>query len=599
MKCSNRKNNGTNFVVTLRRITKIFLVNHTGLFIVAVILSLLNAIFQSVSILAYKELFSVIENSLVHGKSINKCMENILIVLFVELGIIVVQFFYEFYINEKAHGKIIGTVRAMVNAKLTKVPYKNFEDAKLFDQIDKAYNSIDDGIKSATSILVAVSYYVPFFIFITVYFGIYDLLLILMLLFTFVPLLIGYKLSGKVIIKNENAITNIRRRMDYAKKCIVSREYYKETRTLGATEHFIDTYYDNAQAFNKENMKKQKKLFSIDFIGRVLRAAGYILVFLVMFFSLVKGRIDIAVFGAVFISIEKINGIAAELFDTLGGSYQNAIKAGFIFDIIDLPIKEGTTENLPKNGEIVISDVNYKYPTGDKYVLKNINLHINKGECIAIVGENGSGKTTFTKVLMGLLEVSSGKVLYDGKNINDYSYESITDEVTGIFQNYQRYKMSCKDNITISNSFTEDAQKIDEVINKVELNEKISKMDHGLGTMLSKEFNGIDLSGGEWQSLSIARGIYKVHDLIILDEPTSAIDPLEETRLYHLFKKIFENKTVILVTHRLGAARLADRVLVMDRGQIVEDGSHESLINKNGLYAIYWEMQKKWYEVVD
>lgn len=228
----------------------------------------------------------------------------------------------------------------------------------------------------------------------------------------------------------------------------------------------------------------------------------------------------------------------------------------------------------------------------DKKALHTINLTIHPNETLAIVGQNGSGKTTLCRLIMGLYEASEGEVTCGDIPVKQLNYEN----TSAVFQNYCRYKWTVQENLIISQMSkpTSDAM----LMNSCEEAGVILKDESftdGLNTMLGRDFDGIELSGGQWQRIAIARGLYRTSDLIILDEPTAAIDPLEETRLYNDFAKLCDAKTAIIVTHRLGSAKIADRIIVMKDGGIVQDGTHSQLIHMDGEYKNMYESQEKWY----
>jgi len=213
------------------------------------------------------------------------------------------------------------------------------------------------------------------------------------------------------------------------------------------------------------------------------------------------------------------------------------------------------------------------------------------------VGENGAGKTTLVRLMTGLFLPTSGTVRLDGADTRDVSAGSVYRGISGVFQKYQRYKMTLTDNVGISDvGRTDGPVAMDAALAKAEVDSgDAGSFPDGLETMLSREFDGVDLSGGQWQRIAIARGFYRAPDMIVLDEPTAAIDPLEETAVYRKFSELSRDKTAVLVTHRLGAARIADRILVMDGGRLTEQGTHEELLLRDGLYARMYRAQAQWY----
>ncbi|MCG8499181.1 MAG: ABC transporter ATP-binding protein/permease, partial [Firmicutes bacterium] len=215
------------------------------------------------------------------------------------------------------------------------------------------------------------------------------------------------------------------------------------------------------------------------------------------------------------------------------------------------------------------------------------------------VGENGAGKSTLIRLMTGIYKPTEGTVHICKCDTRKTSMRVLFQGTSGVFQNYQRYKLSLKDNIAISDlGKAENQEDIEKCLREVGLESKQPDFKDGLNTMLSTEFEGIDLSGGQWQRIAIARGIYRQNEVIVLDEPTSAIDPMEEMRLYKSFSEISHGKLAVIATHRLGSARIADRIVVLDKGSIAEMGTHEELMANRGKYAEMFKKQASWYESV-
>ena len=229
-------------------------------------------------------------------------------------------------------------------------------------------------------------------------------------------------------------------------------------------------------------------------------------------------------------------------------------------------------------------------------MLHGISLSIAQGETIAVVGETGAGKSTLMKLLLGLYLPTSGQVLIGGMDTSQIQSKDIYKNSSAVFQDYQRYRATLQGNISVSQpQCNVSIEKIKDACTQAELDSSSANFSDGLKTILSREFGGTDLSGGQWQRVAIARGLYRIHNIIVLDEPTAAIDPIEETNLYRQFARLAKGKTAIIVTHRLGSARIADRIVVLKDGSIDDIGTHEQLIARQGFYAQLFRAQAKWY----
>lgn len=270
----------------------------------------------------------------------------------------------------------------------------------------------------------------------------------------------------------------------------------------------------------------------------------------------------------------------------------------YYFEIIntnnDMTYGEKTLD-LSKEFEIEFRDVCFRYPGSEFYILENINLKICNGEHIAVVGRNGSGKTTFIKLLCRLYDVDKGAILINGINIKEYSKESLQKLYSVVFQDFRLFAISIYDNILANSEF--DREKFLRCLEQADINSRVQKMSEKENTYLYKSINaqGIDISGGEEQKLALARALYKDSALFILDEPTAALDPIAENEIYEKFNSITKNKTTIYISHRLSSCIFCDRIIVFDSTNLIEEGNHEELLKKGGKYSELWNSQSKYY----
>ncbi len=248
--------------------------------------------------------------------------------------------------------------------------------------------------------------------------------------------------------------------------------------------------------------------------------------------------------------------------------------------------------------EFEFQNVSFKYPGHDEYVLKNINFKINSGMNLAIVGINGAGKTSFIKLIMKLYEPTEGRILLNGVDIKKYNREAYYKIFSPVFQNVECFALPVYQNISFADKKETDMDRIDRVLKKSGLDEKINSYEHGSRTNLLKIFDekGIDLSGGERQRLAMARALYKDGKVIILDEPTAALDALAEDRMYREFESMVGKKTSIFISHRLGSTQFCDKIAMFEDGRIVEEGTHEELMRWNKKYAYMFNIQSKYYK---
>lgn len=251
-----------------------------------------------------------------------------------------------------------------------------------------------------------------------------------------------------------------------------------------------------------------------------------------------------------------------------------------------------------ENYEFTFENVSFKYPGHDKYVLKNVNLTIKNGMKLAIVGVNGAGKTTFIKLMMKLYEPTAGRILLNGVDIKEYDREEYFKIFSPVFQNVECFAMPIYQNISFTDEEHTDIDKVNKVLEQSGLKEKIDTYEDGIYTNLLKIFDekGIDLSGGERQRLAMARALYKGGKVVILDEPTAALDALAEDRMYREFENMIQKKTSVFISHRLGSTRFCDKIAMFEDGAIVEEGTHDELMNKNGKYAYMFQIQSQYYK---
>lgn len=333
----------------------------------------------------------------------------------------------------------------------------------------------------------------------------------------------------------------------------------------------------------------------ITLMGEVLSFCAYVFVGIKALYGMISIGNVVAYASAITLFSQKIN----EFISTYANiSLRNNYLDNY-FEYLNLQTKHtyGDLE-LDANEEIEIEfkDLSFAYPNQNNLILKNINLKITKGKKIAIVGANGAGKTTLIKLLCRLYQPTSGDIYINGRPISEYSKEACYQLFSVVFQDFKLFSYSIKNNV--ASGLEVDEEKVWDSLEKAGLKEQVQKMEDGLDTIIYQRNrkNGVEISGGEAQKLAIARALYKDAPLVILDEPTAALDPKSEAEIYEKFKDLVHHKTAIFISHRMSSCKFCDEIVVLDDGEIKEIGNHQELLNQNGIYKKMWNAQAKYYQ---
>ena len=494
--------------------------------------------------------------------------------------------------------RIDGRLSMKYHEKMGRIAPEKFEDTQMLDFLNKAKQGKSNSIWFVLSIFLVFTYYLPYYAVMSVYLSSVRPVLSVSLLLVFLPTVFTQFLRAKLYAKLEDSTAPVRREVDYYEKCITSQEYLKETRNLGAFAVFYDLYRKKTGKLNQLSFAVSVKSNAIEFLMKFISLLGYLGVLGILFLSLMRREISVGMFAAVFSSVGFMFSFMEELVNGhFGALVRNYGTVRNYLDFMEMPVPEKTGGEIAADTDIFLDHVSFTYPGTDRRAVSDVSLHIRAGETVAVVGENGSGKSTLIRLITGLYTPEQGSVSYgnDGKK----KFKAAQKGISAVFQKYARYQMTLRENISISDTEAEyEDDFLEKCCEKAGVESGSEIFPSGYETLLSREFGGVDLSGGQWQRIAIARGFFRKHQLIVLDEPTAAIDPIEETRIYDRFAQMAKEKTAIIVTHRLGSVKLADRVFVMKDGRLVEEGTHEELMRLNGEYARLYRTQEKWYVAV-
>ncbi|WP_346871372.1 ABC transporter ATP-binding protein [Clostridium sp. UBA5119] len=493
--------------------------------------------------------------------------------------------------------KVTGKLEKLFNQKCAMQQTAYFEDTSFLDDINKAHEGVKNSVSLITGIVDTTLIYIPYFMIIGIY--LYRLkpnLVIIIFLFS-LPVMLSQMFKSRLYARLEDKAAPLRRECEHYEECIIGKEKLKETRLLGAYNFFIKRYKNKLETLNDEIINTQVKSIRIELLFKISALLGHILTLLLLIKYLFDGSISVGNFGAVLASTGMIMSMLEQMICYIIG---NAMKRIGTVDnylkFMNIKEQEEKKINYEKAPQIELKDVSFSYPGSKLEAISNVSMKFESGEIVAIVGENGAGKSTLINLISGIYLPNKGGVYFNDQDTKSLDPKSLMKNISSIFQNFQRYKMTLQDNIIISDtSTTVIHQCVENSLKEADLNVPSKVFPQGMNTMLSRDFDGVDLSGGYWQRVAIARGFYKQHNMILLDEPTAAIDPIEESKLYMKFIEFSRGKTSFIVTHRLALTKMADKIVVMDKGKVVQIGTHKELISINGKYQELYNSQSKWY----
>ncbi len=589
----------TSIIEILRKIFPAFLQASPVLFLATQMTSLISGLSMGITTVFTQRLFDK-ATLLSKGEA---TVQQVGIALFVLIGIMVFRKLLQVVANlapGACSDKTIGWLSQKMHQKLGRIAPVYFEDTKKLDDINKAEEGKSNAVWFVWGVSYLFSFYLPYFIFMSWYLFTVRPALVLALLAAFVPTAATQVIHTKIYAKLEDQSAPLRREVNAWEKSMVDRVYFKETRQLGVFRFLKHRFQQLARQMNQLRFHHYTKSSLWQLCMELITLSGYFGVLVLLFESLMQQKISVGAFAAVFASLGQVFEIMQSvLYDELSnlskerGTIQNYLR------FMAMPEREGTVHTLPEQGGIRFSGVSFCYPCKEgeepKRVVDQVSFTIHEGETVAIVGENGSGKTTLARLIAGLYLPAEGKALLGGVDMATLDPRLLYRNTSAVFQKYQRYQMRLQENITISHPGKE-AWGLAALCEQAGVELADESFPAGLETMLSREFDGVDLSGGQWQRVAIARSFFRDHRLMILDEPTAAIDPFEETRIYNRFAEIARDKTAVIITHRLGSVRLADRIFVMEGGRLTESVTHEELLAKGGLYTRLYQTQEKWYQ---
>jgi ATP-binding cassette subfamily B protein len=392
--------------------------------------------------------------------------------------------------------------------------------------------------------------------------------------------------------------TPARRQMDYLRQVGGSKEAAKELKLFNLSGYLTDRFTALSQGIYEENVALNKRRLFWGGLLAITGQLGYYGAYAYSIYQTIQGRYSIGDLTLITTAIMQAMANIQLAFSTASGVADQAL---FLTDLIAFfemkPTVASKVDGLPTPSPITrgfeFRNVSFVYPGTDRRVLSNFTFTLRPGERVALIGENGQGKTTVVKLITRLYDPTEGQILLDGIDLREYDLPDLHAEIGVIFQDFMRYEMTARENIAVGRiEVPHTPMEIEHAAEKSLAAGVIERLHGGYDQMLGRRFEtGVDLSGGEWQKLALARAYLRDAQLLILDEPTAALDARSELQVFERFAELTQGKMALLISHRFSTVRMADRIVVLEGGRLVEEGSHQQLITLGGRYAAMFEMQ--------
>ncbi len=561
-----------------------------------------DTIWMSADTIVDTYLWMMIVNILTTTADIKSLLYVLGITILVELVMFVVTMILTNYFETKMVG-FTGEIQRMLMKKARMVDLKYYDIPEYYDDYIIAANQSEEMCRKAIlSVSSIVSNVVAMIISGSLILLIKPVLVIFPVIGFVINIFTRFKIQ-KLEYEYNMEKQRIGRKADYSKRVFYQPEYAKEIKLTGIENALLEQYDEAIAEERKMAMKYALKIVPPTLINWIFTFTffQYFAVNVVLsYMAIVSKKIGIGEFASLKNATNKIQNRLDKMnyalvdFQNVGQYCEKFRK--FIETEINIEGCQGEVE-IPDDCTLEVKNVSFKYKDDEDYVLKNVSFTVKKGEKIALVGENGAGKTTLIKLIMRLYDVTDGSITFGGVDIRKLSIKEYREKIGAVFQDFQMYGATLGENVVAGKTDEGMNEKIINALKKADFGKKLDTLPDGINTEMTREFSdeGTMLSGGETQKMAVARIFVKKSDIAILDEPSSALDPIAEYRLNKSMLENADNRAVILISHRLSTTRDADRIILLENGSVVDVGTHEKLLAKGGEYAQMWNTQAEKY----
>jgi ATP-binding cassette subfamily B protein len=510
-------------------------------------------------------------------------------------------------------GRIVSLVDSLLSERVTNsssvrlmehaatLDLEDFEDSEFQDQLERARRQTSGRMTLMGQLfgqaqdVVTVASFVAGFIF-------YAPSLIALLLLALVPAFLGEAHFNAQSYSLDFGRTPERRELDYVRQTAASVETAKEVKIFGLNGFLIERYVRLATDFYAANRRLAMRRAGWGGLFTAIGTVGYYLAYAYIVWRTLAGEFSVGDLTFLAGSFRRLRTLLEDLLTSFSTTASQALYLNDLFSFFEVKPEILSPDNprpfpQPICRGFVFDDVGFRYPDAERWAVRHLNFTLHAGEVLALVGENGAGKTTLVKLLTRLYDPDEGRILLDGHDLREYDLNALRGNMGVIFQDFVRYNLSAGDNIAVGKIAARgDHARIERAARRSQADEVISTLPTGYQQMIGKRFkNGVELSGGEWQKIAIARAYMREAAVLVLDEPTAALDARSEFEVFKRFKELSDGKTAVLISHRFSSVRMADRILVLADGMVEAAGTHDELMAQSGRYSELFELQAAGY----
>lgn len=566
--------------------------------------SIVQAFLPALGVLLLAHLFAVGEAYL----NAETTMPLLLTAIGLYAGVHIFEFIMNMVVNilfNYIQRNLVGALELRSFEKMENIKLERFEESSFFDQFQRARSVISSGqflgylrrsIAFVQAMITALS-----MVGVMLHFSSW---LAVSLVIATLPIAILRLIRGKQFWQLNHFQSTKRRKLDYLSSLFLGRTEAQEMRAFGFANHTLKRWRHLRNELREERWDFEKKNIKREllFSTATTEIFAYVLSIVIAIGAVFNGNLEVSALPATLIALRSFQDTTRAGLIFFSTTVEGAYYVNDLFEFMDDPAEENQTnmkqlpEDLTKG--IQLKNISFTYPGANFSALANINCQIMPEERIAVVGPNGAGKSTFVKLLLGLYQPTEGKITYDGMDLHSLERENFRSHVSMVPQEFTRYQLTVRENIGFgeTTSMTDD-HKITQAMQMSGAMDFVDELPNQLDTRLGKEFpNSTDLSGGQWQRIAMARGFMRHPKIMILDEPTAALDPIQEAKVFERFAEVSQGRITVMVSHRLASCKGADRIFVLSDHKLIEVGTHEELMSHNGEYATMYREQSKWYQ---